>query len=169
MSKLCIPQRLLVLGIGIALCASLSAAPAARTGDDDLLAEMKKDSAQEEGVLLRVSHLSEVYRWPGVRKKEGEAGQWARADAAGHPGRIFSRPGADVTLRTLVDVPKAGDYRVWLAYQTASGESHPVTLGVEGKAAARHVFSGAPLPSPNWMYEKLYCRVGKISGTFSAA
>lgn len=136
----------LLLGLSLNLLAAPKAGPLANPGDDDLLADAKKDAAKDQDALLRVSHLSEIFRWPGVQTKK-DPGPWERASLAVQPGRIFVKPKDGVPARTVVDVPKAGDYRIWLAYATGTGETHPVTLEITGKTAAKHLFAGVALPN----------------------
>lgn len=115
----------------------------------ELLEETEGEKAAEDDSLLAASHLSEIYKWPGVAEKDdgGKAvGRWARAQLDGYPGRIFTRPGAGANLETAVEVPKRGRYRIWLGYFAGPGEAHPVTLSLDGANSDQHVFGAVALP-----------------------
>jgi len=124
-------------------------------GADDaglgLLGEMDEDEFLDEFTspgerdyeLLSLSHLSEVFHWPGVRgprERNKTDLPWRAVSVTGYPGRTFACPVVDEAIGTVIAVPQDGTYRVWLGYVAAMEEPRPVVLRLSGATEARHAF-----------------------------
>ncbi len=116
-------------------------------GDFDLDIELA-DEVEGQGLeSLRVSHLSEIFKWPGVTEKgKGDAQEtdWQTDEVKRYPGRILVRPG-EKPISTPIRIPEDGAYRIWLGYLTAVGEKHPVQLALTGKNSSKHIFGAVAL------------------------
>lgn len=116
---------------------------------DDLPLELDREETDEDLNLLRTSHLSEIFKWPGVRgkdaKEEGRS-EWTHVPHPQYRDRVLVRPDPGSSIATVVNIPEPGRYRVWLSYLTKSGERHPVTLSLEGRNRAQHLFGGTSMP-----------------------
>ena len=56
---------------------------------------------------------------------------------------------------TVVAIPEAREYRVWLGYMAEKGQAHPVTLSMSGANSARHEYGKIKLgPAPGSEQEK---------------
>ncbi len=115
--------------------------------DDDEFTLDDEDTTDYQ--LLKWSHLSEVDGWQGklqpLRRKKGDAKTgytWRICSERGYShlkslcarARLTVAPISGKALKTFVDVPKAGSYRIWLCYLARSGAAHPVHLTVgDGK------------------------------------
>jgi hypothetical protein len=116
--------------------------------EDGFLKELtsKKDLDYD---LLRVSHLSEVSRWTGVRPPSGAEADakysWAHQGSAGFAGRSFVGPVSEDPIATLIAVPEGGKYHIWLCYVASRERPRPVTLRLTGANVAEHVFGNLTL------------------------
>jgi len=136
-------------------------------GDDDnvdaLLTELETVAPDYE--LLRTSHLSDVWRWSGVRPAAptpqqqtnsyswkivnvGKVCEYANiAQGSGFPLRYFAQPETLDPIATEIKVPEEGTYRVWLSQAVEPGIANAVTLQFAGANQAQHTFGALVLPS----------------------
>lgn len=121
-------------------------------GDEEALMTLPDDK-ETDYERLAVSHFSEVWRWPLVaplRVRARQADVAYRWQAVAHPNyedRPLASPASDQPIQSVVNVPAAGKYRVWLSYIATTKESRPVTLLLSGATAAERVFGKQPLPA----------------------
>jgi len=97
---------------------------------DDILSDLEgtKTAADLQG--LRESHLSLVETWrhvepPGGRPKDSTQDFHWKA-AGGYATPTTAKP-----ISTLVDVPKDGEYRLYLRHRLAQQQATPITLSIE--------------------------------------
>ena len=133
--------RLVMLGCLLLLC--FSAPPGLRA--DDLLGGL--DEEDEEAAVdeilgidstpdfsgLDSSHLSMPADWQGV-ERPAQKGKQAEAPAHWRREGELVRPLDQGAIHTLIRVPKAGTYRVFLRHQLNAKSPVPVTLALEPQA-----------------------------------
>ena len=128
------------------LCASATAQKPGGGLDDltsDILSDLKGKSTVDDLAGLRGSHLSIIAAWNDVEpalvraKEPGRTYRWKAI-------KNYVSPLGSEPISTLVDVPKAGTYRVYLRHWVGIAESHPVTAKLEptpaGGAVASYTF-----------------------------
>ncbi|MCX5662052.1 MAG: hypothetical protein NTW19_20425 [Planctomycetota bacterium] len=145
----------------LALQASFSlAAPPAKGGAkdeklDEFLNEMEDSATPPDLEMLRVSHLSDLTTWQGVQgvaRKKGKAKEAPLAEGAEVAFNWRVEGGAIVPMNdgpatTLVAVPEAGEYRIWLRYVAKPDRPQPVTLAISGPSEATHTYGAQGLSS----------------------
>lgn len=140
---------LLCLALLLVQPTSASAGGAPELDLDEFPLELEDEDADEDPTLLGISHLSEIFKWPGVEEEAADAGEvhgWTRQLTGQHPGRPLVRPGPGKAIQTVVNIPRPGPYRVWLSCLTKIGDKHPVRLRLEGRNRGDHLFGAAPMP-----------------------
>ncbi len=137
--------RLLPL-LALLLCAT----PLLGADDDDLLAELDAAVAVSDLHLLNHSHLTFFQNWTGARglrqrndaQPDGSPWTWRVTGVDGEVAPLTGGP-----LTSVMDVPKAGTYRLWLRYEARREHPRPVELTLSGSNAARHTFAAKGITS----------------------
>lgn len=120
--------------------------PSGGLADDltsDILNDLKGKKTVDDLAALRDSRLSLVETWDGVepldarRKLPGKTYSWKAGRGFVSPRGTGSNTGP---IATLIEVPKAGTYRVYLRHALGATENHPVTMTLGTQKP-----SGAPL------------------------
>lgn len=113
-----------------------------KAGDDkadDFFNEVTDNATKPDLELLRASHLSDLTRWRGVQPLRAAAAEketkfgWRIVEGA-------ITPTADLPASTLVAVPEAGAYRVWVRYVAKPDVAQPMTLALGGANEGSHDF-----------------------------
>ncbi len=126
MPRICICRWLAVL----LLTASSAGAQQKSPLGDDILNDLDGDKTAADLASLGQSHLSPVETWrnvepPGGRPKDStEEYHWKAAGG-------YATPATAKPISTLVDVPSAGEYRLYLRHRLGQQQGSPVTLSVE--------------------------------------
>lgn len=108
----------------------------------------KEDSDIE---LIRFSHLSEVFRWPGVQPQgtldKDKKYNWKVVEQGISPRRTLVSPLSPEPIQTNIAIPENRSYRIWLCYVAEPGKKHPVTLTLAGANQGKHTFGSIALES----------------------
>lgn len=145
-----------MLGVGLLGAAAALAAPArAKEVKDDKLDEfvneMEEAANPPDLDLLRLSHLSDLTTWQGVQGvKKARKNPKGEVEEVAVPAHWRAEGGAiapidDGPATTLVAVPEAGEYRIWLRYVAKVDQAQPVTLTISGPSEASHVYASQGL------------------------
>jgi hypothetical protein len=141
---------LLVLSLIVFGLASPAAAQKSGLGglDDlksDILSDLQGDTTAKDLDGLRYSHLSVIETWDAVEPYA------ARSKVAGREyrwktGLGFVSPLGSQPIATLVDVPRGGEYRLYLRHWLSQKQTHPIVLTIEPyDAVTGKTSSSAPL------------------------
>jgi hypothetical protein len=113
---------------------------------EDALAE--EDSDIE---LIQFSHLSEVFRWPGVqpqgRLDKNKKYNWKVVQQGISPRRTLVSPLSPAPIQSNIAIPENRAYRIWLCYVAVPGKKHPVTLTLAGANQGQHIYGSIALES----------------------
>lgn len=121
---------------------------AAQFGDDDaddLLAEFDKTFTVTDFDKLVDSHMSNISQWRYVKpyrkpkKEPTDPARWR----TGRDGYVS--PLGDGAAETVINVPKAQKYRIWIRCRAAINKAQPVTLTLRGANEGSHVYHAKAL------------------------
>jgi len=120
----------LAMGASLAVTVSAQEKGAPKTDDLlDLLDEVSGGPKKADLDRIAASHLSPIRSWQGVRPataKPTDTPKYSWGLAEG-----FVVPLGDQKISTLIQVPSAGKYRVYLRHVLTQDEARPVTLRFE--------------------------------------
>lgn len=108
----------------------------------DILDELAGGKKSQDVLGLRHSHLSMVETWKGVEPLRSKPGT-PKQTYAWKAGKGFVSPLGPPAISTLIEVPIAGDYRLFVRHQLTVKEEMPLTLTVESLPSGKpqtHVF-----------------------------
>ena len=116
---------------------------------DDFEAALAEEDSDIE--LIRLSHLSEIFRWPGVqplrRADKSIKYKWKIVKQGISPRRALVSPLSTTPIQTSIAIPEDRSYRVWLCYLAVPGKKYPVTLTLSGANQGQHTFGRIALDS----------------------
>ena len=158
-------HRTALFAAAIALLLSLlmpGSAPAGNDKIDDFVDEVQASANPPDLDQLKSSHLSDLTQWQGVtpsRPKPAEAGAapvtygWRLAEN----GTIApsATPNAALPATTLVAVPEAGEYRIWIRYVAKPDVAQPMTLTLSGASTGSHIYAAQGLSGQDGKTQQL--------------
>lgn len=115
---------------------------------DDFVDEVQSSANPPDLDQLKFSHLSDLTLWQGVaparavKPKDGAPAPkygWRQAEN----GSIAPTSAEPAT--TLVAVPEAGEYRIWIRHIARPGTAQPMTLTLTGATSESHVYAAQGL------------------------
>jgi hypothetical protein len=145
--------RLSILAL-VASIVSLLTPLGAQAGKDDIdsfVEEVKSSNNPPDLDQLKLSHLSDLTQWQGVQpaaraKPEDGAPPISYGWRLAENGTIapIAAPSAPPAT-TLVAVPEAGNYRIWVRYVAKPDIAQPFTLTLTGATEANHIYAASGL------------------------
>ncbi len=118
----------------------------------DILSDLEADKTAADLQGLRFSHLSVVESWKQVEpyqprlKVAGAEYRWKMAQG-------FASPTSNLPISTLIDVPKDGEYRLYLRHSVAQAQPFPLKLSIEPLRVVQPGKTGNAADIPSVEYE----------------